>query len=202
MVFSPINHHNHNNHWAVLGFCWVSSVMLFCVESELFDLKVCGETGNNSCRSWQSLCGLWFTAIWIVFYFNLQMRNSWPLYRVSSLENRREKLPPSGELWEADLLPESWLGQGQEVLINVFSRQVVVLALDLLPPPAPSPAPPTPSGSSASPPTPPSAASPLLTRGRSQSEITRAKMVIAGTPHHHPPPAHSRSIPARARKFT
>ena len=78
MVFSPINHHNHNNHWAVLGFCWVSSVMLFCVESELFDLKVCGETGNNSCRSWQSLCGLWFTAIWIVFYFNIQIRKFLP----------------------------------------------------------------------------------------------------------------------------
>ena len=110
MVFSPINHHNHYSHSVVgflWGFYWVLCVVLCWRPSKLWRFDAL----------WREV---WFTAVWIVFYFNLQIGKFLSALLSVFTENRREKLPPSRGWWESDLL-RVLTGPGPEtVLINVL----------------------------------------------------------------------------------
>ena len=96
MVFSTINHHNHSNHPVVLAFYWV---LCYAGVAAGEGLMVCGERGATT-------PGLGFDLLLsgLSFILICKLENSSPLYWVSPLESRREKLPPSRRLWEADLL--------------------------------------------------------------------------------------------------
>ena len=111
MVFSTINHHNHNNHSvAGLGFYWVSigCCVMCCCPSKWwrFDVMACG-VGFDLLLS-----GLSFILI-------CKLGNSSPLYWVSSLKTG-EKNCLHQEDDEKVTYSECWLGPGQRLSWLMF----------------------------------------------------------------------------------